>query len=64
MRQGQPEPWWDARHQVVRAQPFFRYVIHDALARIRARSGTVSEYLLGNGLTVRDLGSLRTSLVS
>jgi protein-tyrosine phosphatase len=39
-------------------------VIHDALARIRARSGTVSDYLLGNGLTVRDLGSLRTSLVS
>ena len=39
-------------------------VIHDALARIRARSGTVSDYLLGNGLTVRDLGNLRASLVS
>ncbi|HWE68582.1 MAG TPA: hypothetical protein VG298_18215 [Acidimicrobiales bacterium] len=32
MRQGQPEPWWDVARQVVRAQPFFRYVIHDALA--------------------------------
>ncbi len=39
-------------------------VIHDALARIRARSGTVADYLLGNGLTERDLGSLRTSLVT
>jgi hypothetical protein len=28
---GQPEPWWDVERQVVRAQPFFRYVVHDAL---------------------------------
>ena len=27
-----PEPWWDVDTQVVRAQPFFRYVVHDALA--------------------------------
>ena len=27
-----PEPWWDAERDVVRAQPFFRYVVHDALA--------------------------------
>jgi hypothetical protein len=27
-----PEPWWDVEQQVVRAQPFFRYVVHDALA--------------------------------
>jgi protein-tyrosine phosphatase len=38
-------------------------VIHDALARVRARSGTVSEYLIGNGLTPGDLASLRTALV-
>jgi alpha-L-rhamnosidase len=28
---GWPEPWWDVGTQVVRAQPFFRYVVHDAL---------------------------------
>jgi len=28
-----PEPWWDVDDQVVVAQPFFRYVVHDALAR-------------------------------
>ncbi|HWE66460.1 MAG TPA: hypothetical protein VG298_07435 [Acidimicrobiales bacterium] len=32
MREGYPEPWWDTEHLVIRAQPFFRYVIHDALA--------------------------------
>ena len=26
------EPWWDVERQVVRAQPFFRYVVHDTLA--------------------------------
>jgi protein-tyrosine phosphatase len=39
-------------------------VIHDALARIRARSGTVADYLIGNGLTERDLGNLRAALVT
>jgi alpha-L-rhamnosidase len=29
---GHPSPWWDLERDVVRAQPFFRYVIHDALA--------------------------------
>jgi hypothetical protein len=29
---GQPDPWWDVGARVVRAQPFFRYVVHDALA--------------------------------
>jgi hypothetical protein len=29
---GRPLPWWDVDRQVVRAQPFFRYVVHDALA--------------------------------
>ncbi|MGA0263519.1 MAG: alpha-L-rhamnosidase C-terminal domain-containing protein [Ilumatobacteraceae bacterium] len=29
---GHPEPWWDTERQIVRAQPFFRYVVHDALA--------------------------------
>ena len=32
LRIGHPEtPWWDAGREVVRAQPFFRYVVHDAL---------------------------------
>lgn len=39
-------------------------VIRDALARIRARSGTVSEYLIGNGLTPGNLRNLRAALVS
>jgi hypothetical protein len=30
--QARPDPWWDVATQVVRAQPFFRYVVHDALA--------------------------------
>jgi alpha-L-rhamnosidase len=29
---GPPEPWWDVERQVVAAQPFFRYVVHDAVA--------------------------------
>jgi len=30
---GHPDvPWWDAEREVVRAQPFFRYIVHDALA--------------------------------
>jgi alpha-L-rhamnosidase len=29
---GPPAPWWDVERQLVRAQPFFRYVVHDALA--------------------------------
>lgn len=29
---GPPEtPWWDVERELVRAQPFFRYVVHDAL---------------------------------
>jgi hypothetical protein len=28
----QPDPWWDTERDVVRAQPFYRYVVHDALA--------------------------------
>src|SRR5205085_1538514 len=33
IRDGHPEvPWWDTGREVVRAQPFFRYVVHDALA--------------------------------
>ena len=27
-----PGPWWDVERELVRAQPFFRYVVHDALA--------------------------------
>jgi len=29
---GPPRPWWDVARQIVAAQPFFRYVVHDALA--------------------------------
>jgi hypothetical protein len=29
---GPSSPWWDVDHQVVAAQPFFRYVVHDAVA--------------------------------
>lgn len=28
---GHPKPWWDTEKLVVRAQPFFRYVVHDTL---------------------------------
>jgi hypothetical protein len=31
LRSGHPDPWWDVAAGVVRAQPFFRYVVHDAL---------------------------------
>jgi len=34
---GPPEPWWDTDLQVVRAQPFFRYVVHDALDLVGRR---------------------------
>jgi hypothetical protein len=30
---GYPEPTWDVEHQMVEAEPFFRYVLHDGLAR-------------------------------
>jgi hypothetical protein len=30
---GYPAPDWDVEEQVVAAEPFFRYVVHDALAR-------------------------------
>ena len=29
---GRRAPWWDVEHQIVAAQPFFRYVVHDAVA--------------------------------
>jgi hypothetical protein len=29
---GPPPPWWDVEHEIVIAQPFFAYVVHDALA--------------------------------
>ncbi len=30
---GYPEPTWDVMEQMVEAEPFFRYVLHDGLAR-------------------------------
>ena len=30
---GYPEPDWDVEHRMVEAEPFFRYVLHDGLAR-------------------------------
>jgi protein-tyrosine phosphatase len=38
-------------------------VIHAALARVRDRSGSVLGYLLDNGLSRRDIETLRTALV-
>jgi len=29
---GPAPPWWDVERQIVAAQPFFRYVVHDAVA--------------------------------
>lgn len=43
--QGHPEPWWDTERLVVRAQPFFRYVVHDALA-IAGRADVLPALLL------------------
>ncbi len=40
-----PEPWWDVDRQVVRAQPFFRYVIHDAL-HAAGRADLIPQQLL------------------
>jgi hypothetical protein len=34
LRDGHPAPWWDVEREVVRAQPFFRYVVHDALVAV------------------------------
>jgi alpha-L-rhamnosidase len=42
---GHPEPWWDVQSQVVRAQPFFRYVVHDALVAA-GRADLISTQLL------------------
>ncbi len=42
---GPPEPWWDVDRQVVRAQPFFRYVVHDALVAA-GRADLVAEACL------------------
>jgi protein-tyrosine phosphatase len=39
-------------------------VIHEALAHIRARAGTVAGYLRQNGLTPRDMETLRRALVA
>jgi hypothetical protein len=32
--EGPPAPWWDVENQIVAAQPFFRYVVHDAVALV------------------------------
>ena len=33
MLSGYPEPEWDAENQMVEAEPFFRFVVHDGLSR-------------------------------
>ena len=48
LREGHPPPWWDVERQVVRAQPFFRYVVHDALVTA-GRADLVSRQLLDWG---------------
>jgi hypothetical protein len=45
LRTGHPAPWWDTARQVVRAQPFFRYVVHDALVTA-GRSDLIAEQCL------------------
>lgn len=42
MVMGYPEPEWDAYEQMVEAEPFFRYVLHDGLARA-GRADLVAE---------------------
>ena len=39
---GYPEPTWDVEGQMVEAEPFFRYVVHDGLARA-GRADLVAE---------------------
>ncbi len=39
---GYPEPEWDVEEQMVEAEPFFRYVLHDGLARA-GRADLVAE---------------------
>lgn len=43
--QGHPEPWWDTESLVIRAQPFFRYVVHDALS-VAGRADLLADLLL------------------
>ena len=42
---GYPEPTWDPDEQMVATEPFFRYVLHDGLARA-GRADLVAEQLL------------------
>lgn len=42
---GHPDPWWDTDARVVAAQPFFRYVVHDALVEA-GRADLVAAALL------------------
>lgn len=42
MVMGYPAPEWDAHEQMVEAEPFFRYVLHDGLARA-GRADLVAE---------------------
>jgi alpha-L-rhamnosidase len=45
LRAPHPEPWWDVDGLVVKAQPFYRYVVHDALAAA-GRADLVAEACL------------------
>jgi hypothetical protein len=45
LRSGHPDPWWDTGREVVRAQPFFRYVVHDALVAA-GRADLIAEQCL------------------
>ena len=42
---GYPEPTWDPEEQMVATEPFFRYVLHDGLARA-GRADLVAEQVL------------------
>jgi hypothetical protein len=43
LRAGHTDPWWDIEREVVRAQPFFRYVVHDALVQAGRADLVVSQ---------------------
>ncbi len=55
---GPPEPWWDVENQIVAAQPFFRYVVHDALALAGRADAIAAQCLDWEALLARCATSL------
>jgi hypothetical protein len=50
---GPPSPWWDVEHELVRAQPFFCYVVHDALAAAGREDAIAAQCRRWEGLLER-----------